>query len=240
MPKGTKISLVTLLGLLAVASFTWKPAAISYGKWLAAGEENPTGDMSVLLSGSEARLETLIQLYIKGKVKGIYYAGGIDEKPAELQAYHNIFAKYDVPNDRLYCGELVESTFNEAQAFQRKLKEIKTPVEKIVLVSDRYHMRRGIWSFEQVLGKNIEITGYSTPSSPEIADLQWWQHAASRQEVFRETKKMGFYMLYYGLLSRDKPITHGDVNRITTGKISKGVNNPCDIVLPQLNSSQQK
>jgi len=236
MLKRYKISCLSILGLLSIATITWKPIATNYGKWLAAGESNPTGDMSVLLSGSNERLETLIGLYDTGNVKAVYYAAGIDEKRADLEEYRNIFAKYDIPRQDLYCGELVESTFNEAQAFQRKLEEIKHPVDKIILVSDRYHLRRGVWSFQKILGKDIEIAAYSTPSSPEISDPQWWKHQASRKYVVSETQKMAFYFLYYGLLNQGKLITHGDVDRVTKGKISKGVDNPCQIVLPQLSS----
>ncbi|PSB08868.1 hypothetical protein C7B62_15305 [Pleurocapsa sp. CCALA 161] len=238
MPKKYKISLIFVLGLLSVAGITWKPIGINYGKWLAAGESDPTGDMSVLLSGSNARLKTLIELYEEGKVQGIYYAAGIDETVEDLTEYRNIFAKYKLPTQDLYCGELVESTFNEAQAFKRKLAEIKNPVNKIILVSDRYHLRRGIWSFNKVLGDEIEVTAYSTPSSPEIADLHWWKHQSSREQVIGETKKMGFYFIYYGLLNQGNLITHGDVNRITTGKVAQGVNRPCEIVLPQLTTNK--
>lgn len=239
MPKKYRVSLISLLGILSVASITWKPIAINYGKWLAAGESDPTGDLSVLLSGSNIRLKTLIGLYDRQKVQGIYYAAGIDETVEDLNEYHNIFAQYDLPKEDLYCGELVESTFNEAQAFQRKLAEIKHPVDKIVLVSDRYHLRRGVWSFNKILGDEIEVTAYSTPSSPEIADLEWWKHQSSREQVIGETKKMGFYFLYYGLLNQGKLITHGDVNQVTTGTVSKGVNRPCQIVLPQLTTKKK-
>lgn len=78
------------------------------------------------------------------------------------------------------------------------------------------------------------LAAYSTPSSPEIADLHWWKHKAVRDWVVSETKKMGFYWLYYGLLNRGESITHGDVERVTKGKISEGVRQPCKIVLPQL------
>ncbi|MGL4880722.1 MAG: YdcF family protein [Waterburya sp.] len=237
VPKGYKISFFSFLGLVAISLVTWKPLALNYGKWLAAGESNPTGDMSVLLSGSEKRLNTLIQLYTKDNVQAVYYAAGIDEKPAQLKIYRDIFEKYDVPKDDLYCGELVESTYHEAQAFQRKLKEIKQPVDEIVLVSDRYHLRRGIWSFQQIFGEDLEITAYSTPSSPEIADPEWWKHQSAREQVFSETKKMAFYLVYYDLLGQEDRLTHGHYNQIVKGKTSKGVNNPCQIVLPQLTSS---
>lgn len=233
-----KISFLSLLGLLTVASVTWKPIATGYGKWLAAGEDNPTGDMSVLLSGNNRRLESLIELYETGNVEAVYYAAGIDETTSELEGYRNIFARYDIPSDDLYCGELVESTFNEAQAFQRKLKEIEQPIDKIVLVSDRYHLRRGIWSFRKVFGDDIELAAYSAaPSSPEMSDPQWWKYHDSRRYVISETKKIAFYWLYYGLLNRSELITHGDINKITTGESSKGVKNPCQIVLPQLTST---
>lgn len=234
IPRKYKISIFFLLGLFSITSVSWKPIAINYGQWLAAGELNPTGDMSVLLSGSEKRLETLIKLFEKGNVNAVYYAAGVDETLSDLESYRRIFSKYDIPIDNLYCGELVRSTFHEAQAFQRKLREFKRPVDKIVLVSDRYHLRRGIWSFQQVLGNDIEITAYSTPSSPEIAALQWWKYPAARQQVLRETQKLAFYMLYYGLLDRELVISHGDVNKVFKGKASKGIDEPCQIVLPQL------
>lgn len=237
-PRKYPIFPLSLMALLAIAAIVWKPLAIEYGKWLAAGESEATGDMSVLLSGNNTRLRTLIELYEREKVEGIYYAAGIDETNEQLEGYHQIFTEYDLPKDNLYCGELVESTFNEAQAFKRKLAEIKQPVDRIVLVSDRYHLRRGVWSFENVLGDEIEVTAYSTPSSPEIADLHWWKHKSSREYVVSETKKMGFYWLYYGLLNRDKLITHGDVDRVTKGKIAKGVEQPCNIVLPQLSTQK--
>lgn len=232
------ILLLSLLGLAAVGSIVWKPVAINYGKWLAAGENNPTGDISVLLAGNNARLTTLIELYDRDRVKGIYYAAGVDETVEHLQGYRDIFASYSLPTQDLYCGELVASTFNEAQAFGRKLAEIKQPIEKIVLVSDRYHLRRGVWSFNKVLGDEIEVTAFATPSSSAMADAQWWKHQSSREFVISETKKMAFYWLYYGLLNQGKLITHGDVNRITQGKDVKGVDRPCEIVLPQLTTKK--
>ena len=69
MKKFAKISFFSFLGLIAITAVTWKPLATNYGKWLAAGEDNPTGDLSVLLSGSNKRLETLIGLYNLGNVK---------------------------------------------------------------------------------------------------------------------------------------------------------------------------
>ena len=237
VPRKYRRSLISLFGLAVVTALAWKPLAISYGNWLAAGSQDATGDLSVLLSGNNIRLKTLIELYDRGKVGGIYYAAGIDETQEQLEGYQQIFAQYELPTQDLYCGELVESTFHEAQAFNRKLATIERSVDKIVLVSDRYHLRRGIWSFNQVLD-DIEVVAYSTPSPPEIADSHWWKHEAGRQQVISETKKMGFYWLYYGLLNRDRLITHGDVAQITTGKVSRGVEQPCEIVLPQLSQTR--
>lgn len=228
------VSIIPIVSLLAIAGLTWKPLAIRYGKWLAAGESEATGDMSVLLSGNNTRVRTLIELYDKDRVQGIYYAAGADEKREHLEGYRQIFAEYNLPASDLYCGDLVESTFDEAQAFKRKLAEIDRPVDKIVLVSDRYHLRRGVWSFRRVLGDEIEVSAYPTPSSAEIADSHWWKHEASRDYVISETKKIGFYWFYYGLLGKDNLITKDDVARITEGKISKSVEQACNVVLPQL------
>ncbi len=240
IPKSFSIAFRYFFVLASASLITWEPLATSYGKWLAAGESNPKADISVLLSGSKQRLETLIQLYTQGRVNAVYYAAGSDETPADLEVYRSIFARYDIPNENLYCGGLVKSTYNEAQTFQRKLAEIKRPVKKIVLVSDRYHLRRGIWTFQQVFGRDLEITAYSTLSSPEIADPQWWKHQAARERVLSETKKLAFYIVYYGWLGSESLLTHGDYDKVTKGKVAKGVNNPCQVVLPQLTSTRQR
>lgn len=237
--KDYRKAFYSFLVLASVSLVTWEPLATSYGQWLAAGESNPKADISVLLSGSKKRLETLIQLYAQGRVNAVYYAAGSDETTADLEAYRSIFAKYDIPNENLYCGGLVKSTYDEAQTFQRKFAEITRPVKRIVLVSDRYHLRRGIWTFQQVFGEDLEITAYSTASSPEIADPQWWKHQAAREQVLSETQKLAFYMVYYGLLGSKSLLTHGDYDKVTKGKVAKGVNNPCQIVLPQLTSTGQ-
>jgi uncharacterized SAM-binding protein YcdF (DUF218 family) len=237
--KDYRKAFYSFLVLASVSLVTWEPLATSYGQWLAAGESNPKADVSVLLSGSKKRLETLIQLYAQGRVNAVYYAAGSDETTADLEAYRSIFAKYDIPNENLYCGGLVKSTYDEAQTFQRKFAEITRPVKRIVLVSDRYHLRRGIWTFQQVFGEDLEITAYSTASSPEIADPQWWKHQAAREQVLSETQKLAFYMVYYGLLGSKSLLTHGDYDKVTKGKVAKGVNNPCQIVLPQLTSTGQ-
>ncbi|MGL6344761.1 MAG: hypothetical protein ACRC80_37120, partial [Waterburya sp.] len=69
------------------------------------------------------------------------------------------------------------------------------------------------------------------------ADPEWWKHQSARKEVFSETKKMAFYMVYYGLLGQEDRLTHGHYYQLTKGKSSKGVENPCQIVLPQLTNN---
>jgi uncharacterized SAM-binding protein YcdF (DUF218 family) len=239
IPKAYQRPLLSVFGLTCISLATWKPLAISYGKWLAAGESSPKGDMSVLLSGNNpARVETLINLYAEGNVGAVYYAAGIDETRSHLENYQRIFAKYAVPKENLYCGDsLVESTYNEAQTFKRKLAAIKPPVKTIVLVSDRYHLRRGVWSFQHIFGDDLKIKAYATPSSPEIADPEWWKYQSSRIYVLSETRKLAFYMVYYGLLGNGAIVTHGDYHEITKGKTARGVKNACQIVLPQLTGS---
>jgi len=144
-----------------------------------------------------------------------------------------IFAKNNIPNKNLYCGELVKSKFNEAQAFKRKREEIQTSIQKIILVSDYYHLSRGIWSFEYVLGKLLLAllqvhSSWLILSSGDIKNLE--------EKSFERLKK-GFHLICYGLLKQDKLITHGDVNRIIKGKTSKGVEDTCNVVLPELTSS---
>ena len=180
-----------------------EPILIKYGNWLAVSNPKPMADVAVSL-GNQNRIETALKLLARGQVK-VVYVDAID--PKELKTIVN---KSGFPSSKFYWGGNTKNTFDEALAFQRTMNSAKFPYRQIVIVSDRYHLRRSQWAFHQVLGANVEITTYATPANEAMSDPYWWKHKQSRDWVISETKKFMFYSIYYGLLGRRSPISPKD------------------------------
>lgn len=181
-----------------------EPILISYGQWLSPSNPQPIGDVVVSLGG-ENRIETAISLLASGQVKALY-ADAID--PKQLQ---EIVTKSSLSSSRIYWGGKPKNTFDEALAFRRTMDRASFPYHQVVIVSDRYHLRRSQWAFRQVLGSDVEITTYATPANEAMSDPRWWKHQQSRDWVISETRKSLFYYLYYGLFGSRTPLSPRDL-----------------------------
>lgn len=200
VPKPLRFLLI--IGLTAF--LLHEPLLISYGRWLAPSTPNPTGDIAVALAGPN-RLETAATLLAKRQFKAVYLDSSISE-PAEADQnlIAEIIAKYRLSPHQIYWGGKVKNTFDEALAFQRTMNSANFHFHQIVIVSDRYHLRRSQWAFRQVLEPNVKILTYATPA---MSDPYWWHDKKSRKFVSSETRKLIFYWLYYGLFKSRTPLS---------------------------------
>ena len=82
--------------------------------------------------------------------------------------------------------------------------------QQIVLVSDRYNLRRVKWTFQKVLGSEVTIQTSAIPATSAVADSYWWRHPESRRWVISETYKLIFYWFYYGLFGSQQPLSPRD------------------------------
>ncbi len=200
-------SIVVSLSVVATSIVLFhEPLLISYGQWLSPSNPQPIGDIAVSLGdGGEIRTQTAASLVASGQVKALY-ADAID--PKHLQ---EIVARSGLSSSRIYWGGDPKNTFDEALAFRRTMNEANFPYHQVVIVSDRYHLRRSQWAFRQILGSNVEITTYSTPADEVMSDPRWWKHQKSRNWVTSETRKLLFYYVYYGLFSSRTPLSPKDL-----------------------------
>jgi uncharacterized SAM-binding protein YcdF (DUF218 family) len=198
-----KTILITLLLLSLNAVIFYKPILISYGNWLSISNPKPFADVAISLGG-ENRLETAINLLANGKVKIIY----IDA--VGLEYLEDKVRKSGLPSNKFYWGGSTKNTFDQALTFRRTMNSASFPYRQVVIVSDRYHLRRSQWAFHQVLGANVEVTTYATPANEAMSDPHWWEHKESRDWVISETKKFIFYSVYYGFLGSRSPISPKD------------------------------
>ena len=197
--------LASLLILITSITLFHEPILIYYGQWLAPTNPQPTGDVVVSLGGGQHRIETALSLLESGQVKALY-TDAID--PKQLQ---EIVTKNGLSSSKIYWGGKPKNTFDEALAFHRTMNSANFPYHRVVIVSDRYHLRRSQWVFRQVLGSDIAITTYATPANEAMSDPRWWQHQESLNWVISETKKSLFYWVYYGLFGSRTPLSPRDL-----------------------------
>ncbi len=87
-------------------------------------------------------------------------------------------------------------TIWEAWNLQKKVEKDK--LKSVLIVTSAYHTKRALWTFEEVLGKNVNIgivaspTGEQTPP-PEI----WWLSPNGWKMVAGEYVKFIVYWAYY-------------------------------------------
>ncbi len=198
------IVLISLLLASANLVIFHEPILISYGNWLSISNPKPFADVAVSLGG-ENRLETAISLLTSGQVKIIY------TDAVSLEYLKDKVKKSGLPSSKFYWGGSTKNTFDQALAFRRTMNSVSFPYRQVVIVSDRYHLRRSRWAFRQVLGADIKITTYATPANEAMSDPYWWKHKESRDWVISETKKFMFYSIYYGLLGRRMPLSPKDL-----------------------------
>lgn len=199
--------LLILASLMLVLSI---PILQAYGSWLSPSTANPVADVAVAL-GDGARFEAAVKLLRQGNVQAIYIDSIPKQKLDELIAKHALS-----PTQVIWGGCLVPTTFSQAQAFQRASQQVGLHPEKIVLVSDRYHLRRSQWVFRHILGPDVKIETHATSANKFMSKPQWWKYKAARNWVSSETQKLLFYWFYYGLLRNDvtKDIPFQDYFRI--------------------------
>jgi uncharacterized SAM-binding protein YcdF (DUF218 family) len=180
------------------------PLLISYGHWLSPSNSKAIGDIAICLGGGN-RTETGVKLFVNGQVKALY-ADGIDK-----QNLMEIASANGLPFNKVYWGGYTMNTFDEALTFRRTINSVNFPYQKVVIVSDKYHLQRSKWAFRQVLGKDVEITTYSTPSNEAMSDPRWWKHKQSRDWVISETQKFVYYKIYYGFLGSRTPFSPDEI-----------------------------
>ena len=170
-----KLGKPTYLRLLLVIGFAafllHEPLLISYGQWLAPSTPNPTGDVAVAL-GDGTRIETAATLLVNGYVKAIYSDSDISvPAQADQKLLAQVIARHSLSPHQIYWGGKVKNTFDEALAFQHIMNSVNFHFRKIVIVSDQYHLRRSQWAFRQILGPNVIIQTYATPTIAILGEL---------------------------------------------------------------------
>lgn len=151
-----------------------------------------TSDGIVVLAGGRGRIDEGVRLYRQHKGKVLLLIG-IDpavRKPELIK---------ERPGERIVLENVSRNTYENA-VYARPLIE-KEGMRSLTLITSRYHMKRAIIIFRNVLPKDIAI--YPYPVDSKNLKEQWWSHGGSFRLLFGEFYKYYLFKLFFGLASSD-------------------------------------
>ncbi len=183
-----------LISLSVLTVSLHQPILRAYGAWLSQESVNVDSDIIVALGGTN-RIETAEKLVRQGKSNMLY----VDSISAEY--FQQLSQRTDTSKVKIFWGgHNPETTFGEARAFSKVLEKYQLKPRSITIVTSKYHLRRSKWVFDHVLGNSIEVKTFSAYDLSDTSYGNWWEDEASRKWVLSETKKLLFYITYYGVL----------------------------------------
>ena len=103
-----------------------------------------------------------------------------------------------IPGEAIAIDEnAVLTTHDEAVLLKNYIDAHPDTGKTVALVTDPWHARRARWIYQKVLGDDITL--YMLPVLRTRTDFPkyWWTEASSRQRVWNEYVKLGFYLFRY-------------------------------------------
>jgi uncharacterized SAM-binding protein YcdF (DUF218 family) len=189
------VLLILLLGVLFA-----RPILRSIGDYLIINDQLQRADLITSVSGPEYRAIYAAELCQKNLAPRLFYTGGFNafdnRNDADWSEY--LATTYGVPPEEITVDSTtVISTYEEARLVKKFVDAHPDEIKTIIVVTDPYHTRRARWAYQKVLGDQVTILMAPVPFEETGYSASWWKNAASRQMVFQEYFKYGFYLLRY-------------------------------------------
>jgi uncharacterized SAM-binding protein YcdF (DUF218 family) len=181
---GTTVLLLTSLFLVH------QPVLLGIGSFLVVEDHLKPADLIHTLGGGFDRLDYGLQLYEQGYGRRIFITGGDDAIAYRAYALANgADAEHILPAESWAIN-----THQEALELKQFLAG-EPSIQSVIVVSSPYHMRRAQWTFQDILGEQVDLQFSPVPFELARHKPQWWADAASRKIVIGEYFKILFYYL---------------------------------------------
>lgn len=172
------VLLLSILVFVLFVDFVYKTFSFS------TRELNP--DAVVVLAGGKGRIEEGVRLYREGK--GAYlFLIGVDPSVKKTDLYKEV--KGLRSSDQVVLENVSRNTLENA-IFARELI-VKSGARSMILITSRYHMKRSLLIFRNILPKDIAIYPHPVIGKSSMESL--WNHGGSMRLLFSEFYK---YCLY--------------------------------------------
>ncbi len=197
--------ILPLVAVIFVFIFA-RPTLRQYGEWLSAHDELVDIDAVIAQNPSAGRLETAVDIYMSGRADKIFI---VSTPPNKVD---KIVQSKDLNREHVYEAScLGTTTWDEAKNIKMMLEEEELTDKVLVVISNKYALRRMRWAFQEVLGSEYVVKAYpASHTNQQISHFleqeDWWNNKFSRADVSSETQKLVFYWVYYGILNNDESV----------------------------------
>jgi uncharacterized SAM-binding protein YcdF (DUF218 family) len=157
-------------------------------------------DAIVVLAGGRGRVEEGIRLYREGKGQTLYLIG-VDPAVRKRDLVR------ELPGDRIVLENVSRNTLENA-LYARDLLG-RSDTTSIRLITSRYHMKRAVLIFRNVLPKDVAI--YPHPVDSKNLKERWWSHGGSFRLLLTEFYKYFLFRLFFIFGSGELKGTPGSV-----------------------------
>lgn len=147
-------------------------------------------DAVVVLTGGRGRVEEGIRLYKENQGKWLFLIG-VDPSVRKSDLFHERGG--DRGGDGVILEKVSRNTLENA-LYARELI-MKNDVGSIRLLTSRYHMKRAVLIFRNILPKDIAI--YPHPVDSKNLHEEWWSHVGSLRLLFTEFYKYCLYRVFF-------------------------------------------
>jgi uncharacterized SAM-binding protein YcdF (DUF218 family) len=165
---------------------------LTIGHWLIVRQTPPRADAIHVLGGDSCdyhRTKHAISLHRSGIADTIIFTGSGDELTRVTKASEAL----GFPVAKRIVIDRCLSTMDEAL----EVKKLNKSWKSIILVTDIYHTRRAVHTFQKILPG---VLIYSNPAYNSTYDEKsWWKTEAGFMAVFEETLKLKYYFVKYGV-----------------------------------------
>jgi uncharacterized SAM-binding protein YcdF (DUF218 family) len=177
---------------------------VKIGNYLAIKDDLQHAGVVHVISGPDYRTDYGIELVKKGYTERIFFTGGWCD---EIQGYHGQRGRDRALDQGLQEAAIglddtnVTSTYDEALRLKAYIEILPKSVDSVLVVSDPFHMRRVQWTYQKVLGKDIQVILAPVPFDRTPFKEDWWKDPVSRTNVKEEYLKLVYYFLRYQVTS---------------------------------------
>ena len=194
-----------VFGVLFLTLLVYRESILAeIGNYLAIKDDLRHASVVHVVSGPDYRTDYGIELVKSGYAERIFFTGGWCD---EIQGYHGQRGRDRALDQGLKESAIalddtkVTSTYDEALRLKAFIETLPQPVDSVLVVSDPFHMRRVQWTYQKVLGKDIQVILAPVPFERTLFKQDWWKDPVSRTNVKEEFTKLVYYILRYQVTS---------------------------------------
>lgn len=180
------IMFLLLLFLLAVTvlfvDFAYKTFSVR--------QSNAKTDAIVVLTGGRGRVDEGIKLYRENRATWLFLMG-VDPLVRKSELFREHQGKRG--GEGVFLDKVSRNTLENA--LQAREFIVRKKVGSIILITSRYHMKRAILIFQNVLPKNVVI--YPFPVDSKNLKEEWWSHGGSFRLLMGEFYKYCLFRTFF-------------------------------------------